>query len=75
MNSYYNSPEDRDAEGATNRSAEEPGAEGLDYSGKDLDVYHVLLALERGELSVEDAARRLEELETASPREANGGSI
>lgn len=33
------------------------------YTGKDLDIYHVLLAVERGELSQVEAARKLDELD------------
>ncbi len=45
--------------------------EGAPYSERDLDVYSVLVAVERGELSVEDAARRLEELDRQAPSESN----
>lgn len=70
MDGYYQPGEHQPEEDATQRPAEAPGTEGQGYSGKDLDLYHVLLAVERGELSVEEAARRLEALEGASPRES-----
>jgi hypothetical protein len=63
-----------------NDVAQEPGdelsAQGPHYSGTDRDVYGVLLAVERGELSPQDAARKLEELEAVSlPSEAEDGEL
>ncbi|HEX8229027.1 MAG TPA: hypothetical protein VF826_06910 [Chloroflexia bacterium] len=49
---------------------EQPG-EGAPFSEKDLDLYRVLVAVERGELSAQDAARKLEELEDAPAGEDN----
>ena len=55
---------------------DEPNAEGPQYSGTDLDVYGVLLAVERGELSPQDAARKLEELEAVPlPSEAEDSEL
>lgn len=45
-----------------------PGAQDA-YTGKDLEMYRVLLAVERGKLSQAEAARRLEELEEQPPQE------
>ncbi len=61
-------------DGAPARGAgEEQEGEGAPFSEKDLDVYRVLVAVERGELSAQDAARKLEELEDASAGEGNAG--
>jgi hypothetical protein len=38
-------------------------------------LYQVLLAVERGELSPEDAARKLEELEAGGREEGGQGTI
>ena len=68
------------------RSGYQPGAEsqgagaaptqpGPEYSDKDLGVYQVLLAVERGELSPEDAARKLEDLEANGQGGGGPGSI
>jgi hypothetical protein len=59
----------------TQGAGEEQPGEGAPFSEKDLDVYRVLVAVERGELSAQDAARKLEELEDASPGEDNAGRI
>ena len=60
-------------------TAQEPDAaptpQSSEYSGNDLDMYQVLLAVERGELSPEDAARKLEELETSGQQESGSGVI
>ena len=55
-------------------AAEQPAAEQwTSEPGSDQDLYQVLLAVERGELSAEDAARKLEELESvSSPQEGEG---
>lgn len=57
----------------TEGAGEEQAGDGAPLSEKDLDVYRVLVAVERGELSAQDAARKLEELEDASGGEGNGG--
>lgn len=57
------------------QAGEEQADEGAPFSEKDLDVYRVLVAVERGELSAQDAARKLEELEDASAGEDNAGQI
>jgi hypothetical protein len=75
MNSYYQLRQQEPEDDAPQAQADEPAAGNPQYSGKDLDLYRVLLAVERGELSVEDAARRLEELEAASPQQTNSGPI
>jgi hypothetical protein len=49
--------------------------DGSPRTGKDQDVYRVLVAVERGELSVQDAARQLEELEAESPGQESGELI
>ena len=67
----YASHDGDPAQGATG----EQSGEGSPYSEKDLDVYRVLVAVERGELSVEDAARRLEELDHQPAREDNAELI
>ena len=59
----------------TQGTAAEPPAQNAALSDKDLGVYQVLLAVERGELSPEDAARKLEELEASGPGDANPGPI
>lgn len=54
-------------------AAEEPnagqGPSDAEYPDSDRGLYQVLLAVERGELSAEDAARKLEALEDASSPE------
>lgn len=59
----------------TQGEGEEQAGEGAPFSEKDLDLYRVLVAVERGELSAQDAARKLEELEVASSGEDNTGLI
>ena len=59
----------------TQGAGEEQAGDGVPFSEKDLDVYRVLVAVERGELSAQDAARKLEELEDASAGEDNGELI
>jgi hypothetical protein len=63
----------------TGHSAQGPDAEATaqspGYSDRDLSVYQVLLAVERGELSPEDAARKLEELEASGDMEGGSGLI
>ncbi len=60
-------------DGGPTHAGEEQAGEGAPFSEKDLDVYRVLVAVERGELSAQDAARKLEEMEDASAGEDNRG--
>ncbi len=55
-------------------ASESQAHEGLPVDDKDLDVYRVLVAVERGELSPEDAARKLEELDESS-RQADDAEL
>lgn len=48
-----------DAVPASAQQADAPDA----YTGKDLEMYRVLLAVERGELSPAEAARKLDDLD------------
>lgn len=45
------------------QAADPPVSSELTYSGREMDVYQVLVAVERGEITAQDAARKLEELE------------
>ncbi len=63
-----------DAEDQSQGASESQNHEGVPVSDKDLDVYRVLVAVERGELSPEDAARKLEELDQSS-RQADGEEL
>ncbi|HVF99801.1 MAG TPA: hypothetical protein VND68_08175 [Chloroflexia bacterium] len=62
-------------EDAPQGTGAEPPAPGSEYSDRDLGLYQVLLAVERGELSPEDAARKLEELEAGGREEGGQGTI
>jgi hypothetical protein len=62
-------------ENAAQGTGAEPPVQGPEYPDKDLGLYQVLLAVERGELSPEDAARKLEELEAGGKVEGGPGPI
>lgn len=49
-------------------AAEPPVSSELTYSGREMDVYQVLVAVERGEISAQEAARKLEEMEDSASR-------
>ncbi len=50
---------------------DEQATQDSQYSEKELDMFRVLVAVERGELSAHDAARKLEELEAPGQGEGN----
>ncbi|HET6262549.1 MAG TPA: hypothetical protein VFG99_09970 [Chloroflexia bacterium] len=66
---------DYQPEDASQGTGAEPPAPDSEYSDKDFGLYQVLLAVERGELSPEDAARKLEELEAGGREEGGAGPI
>ena len=63
-----NQPDD-----ASQGSGVEPATQSPEHSDREQDLYQVLLAVERGELSPEDAARKLEEMEASGQQEGGAG--
>ena len=45
------------------------------FSGKEMEMYRVLLAVERGEVSAEEAGRQLEALESGVPGAQDGSKL